>query len=305
VGAARFLRGLRSLLDERDLTVVVNTTDDDQFFGLHVSPDLDTVTYTLADRVDRGRGWGLAGDSARCLAALQRYYDLEWFRLGDRDLATHLYRSDRLRGGRTLTQVTDEIRRAFAVRSRVLPMSDQPVRSVVTVAGVGRLPFQQYLVKRGARGRVRSIAFTGAARARPAPGVLAALRASEAIIIPPSNPLVSILPIVRLPGVREVLRRRRARVAAVSPLVGGVPIKGPLHRMFSGLGHEVSAVGVARLYRDFASVFVLDRVDADLAPRVAALGMRPVVADTIMRTPARARRLASAVLAALDDERAS
>jgi LPPG:FO 2-phospho-L-lactate transferase len=305
VGAARFLRGLRSLLEPSDLTVVVNTTDDDGFFGLHVSPDLDTVTYTLADAVDRERGWGLAGDSAHCLAALQRYYDLDWFRLGDRDLATHIYRSERLRRGRTLSQTTDEIRRAFGVQSRILPMSDQPVRSVVDVEGIGRLPFQQYLVKRGARGRVRSISFAGAGRARPAPGVLAALRDSDAVIIPPSNPLVSILPIVRLPGVRAVLRRRRAHVAAVSPLVGGVPIKGPLHRMLGGLGHEVSAIGVARLYRDFASVFVLDRVDAALAPRVAALGLRPVITDTIMRTPARSRRLAAAVLAALRDSEAS
>jgi len=301
VGAARFLRGLRSLLDERDLTVVVNTTDDDEFFGLHVSPDLDTVTYTLAGAVDRTRGWGLAGDSTRCLEALQRYYDLGWFRLGDRDLATHIYRSERLRAGRTLSQVTDEIRRSFAVPSRILPMSDQPVRSVVDVAGVGRLAFQEYLVKRAARGRVRSITFAGAARARPAPGVVTALRRSDAVIIPPSNPLVSILPIVRLPGVRAALRKRRAHIAAVSPLVGGVPIKGPLHRMLAGLGHEVSAVAVARLYRDIASVFVLDRADADLAPQVAALGMRPVVTDTIMRSPARSRRLAGAVLDALQE----
>lgn len=299
MGAARFLRGLRSHLEARALTVVVNTTDDEEFFGLHVSPDLDTVTYTLAGAANRTRGWGLAGDTAHCLGALQRFYDLAWFQLGDRDLATHIFRSERLRRGRTLSQVTDEIRRAFAVESRILPMSDQPVRSIVDVAGVGRLPFQQYLVKRGARGRVRSITFRGSRRARPAPGVLAALRGSDAVIIPPSNPLVSILPIVRLPGVRDVLQRRRVRIAAVSPLVGGVPIKGPLHHMLSGLGHEVSVVGVARLYRDIASTFVLDRVDADAAPAIAALGMRPVVTDTVMRTPARAARLAGAVLAAL------
>lgn len=297
MGAARFLRGLRSLLDPAGLTIIGNTADDDTFFGLYVSPDLDTVTYTLAGQVGV-HGWGLAEDSFRTLEALGRYYPDTWFQLGDRDLATHIYRTDQLRRGRTLSQVTAAIAARHGVRQRLLPMSDQPVRTRITLAGVGTVAFQDYLVHRRGRGRVRAIRFAGARRARPAPGVLAALRAADAIILPPSNPFVSIGPILALPGVRDALRRHR-RVAAVTPLVRGLPIKGPLDRMLRGLGHEVSAVGVAELYRDVVDVFVLDERDAALAPRIAALGMRPVLADTIMRSPAQSRALARAVLAAL------
>jgi LPPG:FO 2-phospho-L-lactate transferase len=299
VGAARFLRGLYPLLDPARLTIIVNTADDETFFGLHVSPDLDTVTYTLAGRVDPRQGWGVAGDTFECLTSLRRFYSQAWFRVGDADLATHLFRTEQLRRGRSLSQVTAAIAARHGVRARILPMSNQPVRTHVTVAGAGPLPFQEYLVKRAGRGRVRGVRFAGVGRARPAPGVLDALRKADAIILPPSNPIVSIQPILALPGVREVLRRGRARVAAVSPLVRGLPIKGPLDRMLRGLGHEVSAVGVANLYRDFVELFVLDQRDADLAPKIAALGMRPLVTDTIMRSPTQSRRLARTVLAAL------
>lgn len=297
MGAARFLRGLRSLLDPARLTIIGNTADDDTFFGLHVSPDLDTVTYTLAGAVGP-HGWGLADDRFTALAALGRYYDATWFQLGDRDLATHIYRTDALRRGRTLAQVTAEIAARHGVRQRLLPMSNDPVRTRVTLAGAGTIAFQDYLVRRRGRGRVRAIRYAGADRARPAPGVLAALRGADAILLPPSNPFVSIGPILALPGIREAIRRHR-RVAAVTPLVRGLPIKGPLDRMLRGLGHEVSAVGVAELYRGLVDVFVLDQRDAALAPRIEALGMRPVVADTIMRTPARSRALAHLVLRAL------
>ena len=299
VGAARFLRGLCPLCDPSRLTIVVNTADDETFFGLHVSPDLDTVTYTLAERVDPRQGWGIAGDTVACLTALRRFYPQAWFRLGDSDLATHLFRTEQLRRGRSLSAVTAAIAARHGVRERILPMSDQPVRTQVSVAGAGALPFQEYLVKRGGRGRVRRVRFAGIGAARPAPGVLAALRSAEAIILPPSNPIVSIQPILALPGVRRTLRRAHARIAAISPLVRGLPIKGPLDRMLRGLGHEVSAVGVATLYRDFVELFVLDQRDADLAPRIAALGMRPLVTDTIMRSPAQSRRLARTVLDAL------
>jgi len=299
VGAARFLRGLAPLIDPARLTIVVNTADDDTFFGLHVSPDLDTVTYTLAERVDRRQGWGIARDSFACLDALQRFYAEAWFRLGDADLATHIFRTEELRRGRTLSQVTADIAARHGLRIRILPMSDDPVRTRVTIAGAGPLPFQDYLVKRRGRGRVQRVRFAGIATARPAPGVLKALREADAIIVPPSNPIVSIDPILALPGVREALRTTRARIVAVSPLVGGLPIKGPLNHMLRGLGHEVSAVGVAALYRDFVDAFVLDRADRPLAPRIAALGIRPVVTDTIMRSPARARRLAATVLGSL------
>ncbi|HSP96570.1 MAG TPA: 2-phospho-L-lactate transferase [Candidatus Dormibacteraeota bacterium] len=298
MGAARFLRGLCSLLDPARLTIIGNTADDDTFFGLHVSPDLDTVAYTLAGRVG-AHGWGLADDRFTALEALGRYYADTWFQLGDRDLATHIYRTDELRRGRTLSQVTAAIAARHGVRQCLLPMSDQPVRTRVTLAGAGTIAFQDYLVHRRGRGRVRGVRYAGARQARPAPGVLAALRTADAVILPPSNPIVSIGPILALPGVRGALRRHR-RVAAVTPLVRGLPIKGPLDRMLRGMGHEVSAVGVAELYRDIVDVFVLDQRDAALAPRIAALGMRPVVTDTIMRSPAQSRALARVVLAALD-----
>jgi LPPG:FO 2-phospho-L-lactate transferase len=191
--------------------------------------------------------------------------------------------------------VTAEISRRLAVKQRILPMCDGSLRTVVTTAGDGPLPFQEYLVRKRGRGRVTDISFHGST-ARPAPGVVDSIRSAAAIILPPSNPLVSIGPILALRGVRPALRRARGRIAAISPIVAGLPIKGPLHRMLTGLGHEVSPVGVARLYRDFVSIFVLDERDAEHAPRIAELGMRPVVTDTIMSTPARSRRLARRVM---------
>lgn len=299
MGAARFLRGLLPLIDASRLTVVVNTTDDETFFGLHVSPDLDTVTYTLAGVAEPTRGWGLDGDTLHCLAALGRFYDETWFQLGDRDLATNLFRSAELRRGRSLTAVTRDIARAFDLPCRVLPMSDDPVRTRIEVGHGARrrtLAFQDYLVRRQARGAVRAVRLAGIGKARPAPGVLAALRRSDAIILPPSNPFVSILPILRLRGVRQAIQASAAPVAAVSPLIGGAPIKGPLDRMLAGTGHQVSSTGIATLYRGVASTFVIDRADAAEAPRIAALGMSPVVTDTFMKTPARARKLAGRIL---------
>jgi LPPG:FO 2-phospho-L-lactate transferase len=257
------------------------------------------VTYTLANRVGRVHGWGVEGDTYACLGALRRFYDQSWFQLGDADLATHLFRSDRLRQGDSLSRVTGAIAERHGIRTRILPMSDDRVRTFIDVAGAGSLPFQEYLVKRRGGGVVRGVRFDGIDTARPAPGVLSALRRADAVILPPSNPIVSIDPILALPGVRTALRRRR-RVAAISPLVGGMPIKGPLHRMLRGLGHEVSAVGVAKLYRDFATLFVLDRQDAKLASRIEELGMRVLVSNTIMRSRADSRRLAGRVLEALE-----
>jgi LPPG:FO 2-phospho-L-lactate transferase len=299
VGAARFLRGLSSLLDPRCLTVIVNTGDDETFFGLHVSPDVDTVIYTLAGVIDGAQGWGVDQDAFTCLHALGRFYAATWFRLGDVDLATHIFRTDALRRGATLTAVTRRIARAHGVRANILPMSDTRVRTFVEVAGQGPLPFQRYLVRGRGRGQVTRITLRGTRQAPPAPGALAAVQRATSLIIPPSNPLVSIGPILCLPGMRQALRSTRARVAAISPIIGGAPVKGPLHRMLRGLGHEVSPVGVARLYRGLVDVFVLDRRDAKLAPRINALGMRPVVTDTLMSSPAKSRRLAATVLAEL------
>jgi LPPG:FO 2-phospho-L-lactate transferase len=298
VGGARFLRGLTRITDPRRVTVIGNTGDDDELCGLYVAPDLDTVVYTLAGRVDRGRGWGIAGDTTAALDALARLGGPTWFRLGDRDLATHMLRTTWLRSGRTLSEVTAHLARRHGVLVRLLPMSDDPVRTFVHT-GRGRLSFQSYLVRLRARGHVRGIEIAGAGRARPAPGVLAAIRSAGTIVIAPSNPLVSIAPIVAVPGVRAALARRRRRTVAISPLVGGRPVKGPLHRMLRGLGLEVSPRGVARCYRGLADLFVLDRTDAAWAARIEALGMRVLVTDTFMRSPAHAARLASTVLRAV------
>lgn len=299
MGAARFLRGLNSLLDPRDLAVIVNTGDDDSFFGLHVSPDVDTVIYTLAGVVNALPGWGIRDDRFACLTTLARFYDETWFRLGDKDLATHIFRSDALRRGRTLTAVTAAIARSYGVRATILPMCDAPVRTFVSVARRAPLPFQRYLVQNGGRGRVTGIRFRGARAARPVPAALRALRQSAYLIVPPSNPLVSIGPILAVPGMRAALTARRDRVAAISPIIAGAPVKGPLHHMLAGLGHEVSPVGVAGLYRHLAALFVIDRRDAALAPRIAELGMRPVVTDTLMTSAATSRRLAATVLSEL------
>jgi len=300
VGAARLLRGLSSLLEPSRLTVIVNTGDDEHFFGLHVSPDVDTVIYTLAGAVHPTQGWGVADDTFRCLNGLGRFYTDTWFRLGDADLATHLFRTDALRRGRPLSAVTADIARASDVRVTVLPMSNDPVRTHVDVVGRGPLPFQRYLVQGRGRGQVRRITWRGVRRARPAPGTLAAIRRSTSVVIPPSNPFVSIGPILAVPGIKAALRQSGARIAAVSPMVGNRPVKGPLHRMLRGLGHPVSSVGVARLYRGLVDVFVLDTADARLAPQIAALGLRPVVTDTLMHDAAASQRLAATVLAALD-----
>lgn len=299
VGAARFLRGLSSLLDPRRLTVIVNTGDDETFFGLYVSPDIDTVTYTLAGVAPLAQGWGIHRDTFSCLKALGRLYDTTWFGLGDADLATHIYRTDALRRGLSLTAITRTIVRAYGVRVNVMPMTDSRVRTFVDVAGSGPLPFQEYLVHRGGRGRVRAITPRGARGAAPAPGALAAVRRASFVIIPPSNPFVSIGPILALRDMRRELRATRARVAAISPIIAGAPVKGPLHHMLRGLGHDVSALGVARLYHRLVDVFVLDEHDAALAPAIARLGMRPLVTDTLMSSAAKSRRLAATVLRAL------
>ncbi len=296
VGAARFLRGLYALIDPRRLTIIVNTGDDEEFFGLHVSPDVDTILYTLAGIVAPGQGWGIRGDSFVCLDRLGRLYPDTWFQLGDRDLATHIFRSDALRRGHTLTEVCKTIARALRVRALVLPMSDDPVRTFVTVRGKPPLPFQRYLVHDRGRGRVLKIEARGTRNARPAPGVCEAIANASCVILPPSNPFVSIGPILGLRGVRKTLQSTHAPVVAISPIVAGVPIKGPLHHMLRGLGHEVSAVGVATLYRGLVDMFVLDQRDAKQAPRIEALGMKAVVADTVMTTRAKSVQLAKVVL---------
>jgi LPPG:FO 2-phospho-L-lactate transferase len=300
VGAAKFLRGLIRSADPAALTIVVNTADDDRFFGLAVSPDLDTITYTLAGVAHRRRGWGRDGDRFACLEALRRLYpDAGWFQLGDKDLATHVYRTDRLAQGATLSTVTTELTRAFGVTSRILPMSDQPVRTVVTTTA-GRMSFQEYLVANRARPTVRDIAYRGATRARPAPGVLAAIRDAAAVIIAPSNPFLSIGPMLAIPGVRRALAARRGPVVAVSPLIGGRAVSGPLARLLRRFGHPASSRGIAQCYRPFLDALVIDRSDRQDAAALEQEGCRAIVADTVFSSPARAKRVADSILRALD-----
>jgi LPPG:FO 2-phospho-L-lactate transferase len=299
VGAAKFLRGLVRVAGQPHLSIIVNTGDDEEFYGLHVSPDLDTIVYTLAGASNPTTGWGLQGETFNTLGALVRFYGQAWFNLGDRDLATHLFRSQRMRDGERLSSITAEIARRFGVRAQVLPMSDDRVRTFVKVRGRDAMPFQEYFVRRRFRGTVERIELRGATRARPLPSALGAIRASDAVIVAPSNPFVSIGPILALRGMRKALRGVRPNVAAISPIVGGKAIKGPAAKMLHALGHQASALGVARLYRDLCGVFVLDNVDRDAAAAVEKLGMRAVVTDTIMADETRSARLADVVLRAL------
>jgi LPPG:FO 2-phospho-L-lactate transferase len=303
VGAARFLRGLVQIVAPDDVTVVVNTGDDDWFHGLLVCPDLDTVTYTLAGAENPETGWGLAGETFATMAALERYGVPTWFRLGDRDLATHLYRDERLRAGAPLSTITTEISDKWGVRSRILPMTDERVATRIDVRGsdgeVSELRMQEWFVRERAEPPVAAVRFEGAAGAAPAPGVLEALDHAETIVVCPSNPVISIGPIVAVPGVRDALRRRRDRVVGVSPIIAGAPVKGPADRLMGPLGMEVSCVGVARAYRDFCSTLVIDAGDAARAAEVEALGVRAVVADTLMRDARVAAALARHTLDAV------
>jgi LPPG:FO 2-phospho-L-lactate transferase len=296
VGAARLLAGLVQVVPAEDLTAIVNVGDDIELHGLHVSPDLDTVTYTLAGAVSAERGWGLDGESWQAMEMLRRYGGVDWFSLGDRDLGTHLYRTHRLRQGATLSQVTAEIAAAWELPLRLLPVTDDRLRTMVTTPDEGEIGFQEYFVRRHHDVAVLDIRFDGADRTRPGPGVLDALERADRIVIAPSNPLVSVAPVLAVPGVAGVLQRRRAAVVAVSPIIGGKALKGPADRLLVELGHEPSAVGVAACYRDVAGTLVLDDVDAGLAPAVADLGVRPVVGPTVMSGPAEARRLAELTL---------
>lgn len=295
VGAARLLRGLAPGLRDGELTVVVNTADDDEFFGLHVSPDVDTVLYTLAGLADPMRGWGLDGDTFAALGALGRYGEPTWFQLGDRDLATHLFRTQRLRRGEPLSSITALQARALGVPARVLPMSDDRVRTIVETTG-GRRSFQEYLVRDRARETVRAIRWSGARSARPAPGVRAAIEEATVVLVAPSNPLVSIGPILAVPGIRQSLRRTGAPVIAVSPLIGGRPVKGPADRMMRALGLPPNPLGIAGCYADFLDGIVIDAHDRAWAPRLEARGLAVATLDILMRSQVRAATVARAAL---------
>jgi LPPG:FO 2-phospho-L-lactate transferase len=345
VGAARMLRGLAAVVGQANITAVVNTGDDMVLHGLYVSPDIDTVTYTLGGTSNAETGWGLAGETWSVMDALRAFEGAEglngasltWFNLGDRDLATHLFRTGRLAGGAPLSQVTLEVARRFGVEARLIPMTDSKVETMVTVelgdgkrghgrrnfggltttlpaapavhtgAGTGAEPglgeiglvevgFQEYFVGFHHSVEVKGIRFAGADTARPAPGVLEAIAGADALVICPSNPIVSIAPLLAVPGIAAAVAERRTDVVAVSPIIAGRALKGPADRMLTELGFEASAVGVARLWSHLAATLVVDQQDADLAPEIEAEGMRCVVAPSVMSGPTEAANLARVVL---------
>lgn len=316
VGAARLLSALPRVHPARDITAVVNVGDDLELHGLSISPDLDTVTYTVAGAIDPDRGWGLAAETWQAMETLGRLGGERWFNLGDRDLGTHLYRTHRLRDGAALSEVTAEITAGFGVEIRLLPVTDDPVRTRVTVVDpptsgddpvVHEVPFQRYFVERAHSVPVRAVRFDGAERARPAPGVLDAIHDAERLVIAPSNPIVSIDPVLAVPGVQAAVAARRADTVAVSPIIAGAALKGPADRMLAELGFESSVIGIARHYAALAGTLVIDRADARLAGAVEQAGsdpvsgepMRCVVTDTIMADPDVAAALAETVIAGI------
>jgi LPPG:FO 2-phospho-L-lactate transferase len=297
VGAARFLQGLVQVVSQERLTVIVNTGDDRDFYGLHVSPDLDIVMYTLADLVDETHGWGIRNDTYHTMQQLTHYGNEDWFMLGDCDLATHIHRTNLLRQGKTLSEVTEELRKYLGLEIRILPMTNHPVATHIRTP-VGLLHFQEYMVKRRCVDEVLDVVFVGASESRSSPGVLDAIKEAEAILIAPSNPIVSIGSILAVPGIHDALHEASGMVVAVSPIVGGAPIKGPADKLMRGLGMEVSPVGVARCYRDFLDVMVIDKQDERLLSEIENLGIPAVATDTIMRDTAAKAALARKVLAA-------
>lgn len=298
VGASKLLLGLSRVMQPGNLTAIVNTGDDLSMHGLEISPDLDIVTYTLAGIVNPKTGWGYKDDTFYLLERLAALGCADWFHLGDRDLATHVFRTGLLRNGWTLSEIAGAIRRALGVRVIILPMSDQPVRTQIKTRR-GWLAFQEYLVKLRAKPVVQAVRFQRAGRAKPAPGVLAALKNADGIVICPSNPFISIGPILAVRGIADALRARRESVIAVCPLVGGASLKGPSDRMMKQLGYEVSASGVAGLYKDICGTMIIDRVDAPQASRIEQMGMRAICGSIVMRSDVDKQRVARMVMTAL------
>lgn len=280
-GAAKLLRGLCRVIDPHDLTVIVNTGDDAEIWGLHISPDLDTVSYTLAGVIDERKGWGLTDETFHALDQIARFGEPVWFNLGDRDLATHLHRTRLLREGRTLTEVTRAIASALGVPATVLPMSDQPVRTRI-LGPDGWLTFQEYFVREKAQVEARAVDYAGAATSAPAPGVLGAIAEADVVVVCPSNPITSVGPILAVPGLPEALGATSATVVAVSPIVGGAAVSGPAGRLMASAGLPVSAAGVARAYATWLDRLVFDEQDRALAGEIEALGVTPVPAPTMM-----------------------
>jgi LPPG:FO 2-phospho-L-lactate transferase len=298
IGASKLLLGLASVMPPEELTIIANTGDDIELFGLRICPDVDTVTYTLAGVINEETGWGLTGDSFECLRWLGRYDEATWFNLGDRDLATHIFRTNQLRSGRSLSEVTDLVRRSLGVRSTILPMTDSYAPTRVAT-DEGEMHLQEYFVRRGCQPRVLGINSDNTASAAPASGVVNAIMEASAVVICPSNPFISIGPILAVPGVRDAIRKTPATVIAITPIIGGKAVKGPTAEMLRDLGHEVSATGVARMYEDLLDIFILDETDSPSAAGIQAIGVQAIAANTRMNTLDDKQALARRVLEVL------
>lgn len=301
VGASRFLQGLCQVVDPRQVSVISNTGDDVEMFGLHVSPDTDIVLYALAGAVNPETGWGLTGDTFAVVDQLQRFGYERWFNLGDKDLAMAIHRTRLIHAGVPMHNIVAGLARAWGLDCSVMPMSNEPVRTMIT-GPEGELAFQEYMVRLRTEVDVRSIRFEGIDSATPAPGVLESLRGASAVFLAPSNPFVSIGPILAVPGVREALADTKATRVAVSPIIAGQVVKGPAAKMMTTLGYEVSALGVARIYEGLIDVFVIDEQDRALAPAVEALGLRCFVTDTMMTSMERKAELARDILSFIGGE---
>ena len=297
IGASKFLLGVVGVLAPKDITVIANTGDDIELFGLRICPDIDTVTYTLGGVINPVTGWGLSGDTFECLQRLKRYYGDAWFNLGDRDLATHIFRTNQLRQGFSLSEITDSIRRVLDVESTILPMTDSYTPTRITT-DEGEMHLQEYFVRRRCEPRVISVRSDNIAFAKPAPRVISAIIDADLVIVCPSNPFISIGPILSVPGLRDALRETNATIIAITPIVGGKALKGPAADMLRDLGHEVSASAVARIYNDFLDVFVLDEMDAELKDDIEANGARVITTNTIMDTAEQKATLARTVIEA-------
>jgi len=296
VGAAKFLKGLSRVIKAEELTVVVNTGDDIRISGLYVSPDIDIVIYTLSNVVDSQKGWGIRNDTFKFLEGLNRFGIETWFNIGDQDLATHMYRTHLRNKGLTPSEITSKIANAFGIKNvKILPMTDQDVETWI-VTEQGEMHFQEYLIKKGMTPEVRGVSIKGIEGAKPAPGVIEAIEEARIIIICPSNPIISIGPILKVSKIRESLKRSRGKIIAISPLVGGKPLKGPADRLMRGLGLEVSSTQVAKLYKDFLDSIVIDEKDANEENAINSLGIKPLIVDTVMSNDEKAQRIAEHVL---------
>ena len=301
VGAAKFLKGLSRIPEGELFTTIVNTGDDIAISGLRISPDIDTIIYRLSGLVDKEKGWGIKEDTFHGLEALGRFGVETWFKLGDKDLATHIYRTYLRNRGFTPSEITNRVAKAFGINNIIIiPMTDDEVETWI-VTDEGEMHIQEYLVKRGMKPKVKGVSIKGIEEARPAPGVIQAIEEASGIIVCPSNPIISIGPILQVKGIREALKRTQAKVIAISPLVGGAPLKGPADKLMRGLGLEVSSTQVAKLYNDFIDEIVIDEKDAFEADTIRSIGIKPVVADTVMSNDEKAERLARWVLERFED----